>query len=109
MANNLVDSSAKAVDTVEKGLELVNKMGPLSSSLGKVWGKIQTLSGMLKSSWNGQFGIPTSSYAMIIGVLVYCVSPLDLIPDVVPVVGYLDDIAFVNGAFFKLDSVIGLY
>lgn len=35
--------------------------------------------------------IPTSIIAAIIGTLLYVLSPVDLIPDVIPVVGFLDD------------------
>ena len=35
--------------------------------------------------------IPPDSLAVVVGGLVYVVSPLDLIPDAIPVAGYLDD------------------
>ena len=40
--------------------------------------------------------IPPDSLALVVGGLLYVVSPLDLIPDVVPGIGYLDDAAVVG-------------
>ena len=37
--------------------------------------------------------MPKGTVAAIIGTLLYVLSPADLIPDVIPVVGYLDDAA----------------
>ena len=37
--------------------------------------------------------VPRGTVAAIIGSLLYVLSPVDLIPDVIPVIGYLDDAA----------------
>lgn len=41
---------------------------------------------------------PMRAKAVITGALVYFISPLDAIPDVVPVIGYSDDLAMLIGA-----------
>ena len=45
--------------------------------------------------------IPIGSILAIIGALIYFLSPVDLIPDSIPGLGYLDDVA-VLGVAFKL-------
>lgn len=45
--------------------------------------------------------IPIGSILAIIGALIYFLSPVDLIPDIIPGLGYLDDVA-VLGVAFKL-------
>ena len=42
--------------------------------------------------------------AIIIGSLGYLISPLDIIPDCIPVVGYMDDIAFLFWATHRIYS-----
>ena len=44
--------------------------------------------------------------AIIIGSLGYFISPLDIIPDVIPVVGYLDDVSVLMFAFYRIRSNI---
>lgn len=44
--------------------------------------------------------------AVVLGALLYFISPLDLIPDWIPVVGYLDDLAILLAA---VPSAIKLY
>lgn len=49
---------------------------------------------MLGDFFNGTYkDIPIGTIAAIIGTLLYVLSPIDLIPDFLPVVGYLDDAA----------------
>ena len=40
--------------------------------------------------------------ALVVGAIVYLLMPLDAIPDVAPVVGWLDDIVFLLGALGML-------
>lgn len=37
--------------------------------------------------------VPIGTIAAIVGTLLYVLSPIDFIPDFMPVVGYLDDVA----------------
>jgi len=51
-------------------------------------------------------GAPIAHIATAVGALVYVVCPIDLIPDVIPVVGWLDDVAVVAGAVAALGSAL---
>lgn len=37
-------------------------------------------------------GLTRSAAAAIVGALLYCISPIDFSPDVIPVIGLLDDL-----------------
>lgn len=41
--------------------------------------------------------------ALVVAALLYCISPIDLTPDILPVVGYLDDLLVVLGVLTYLD------
>ena len=43
---------------------------------------------------------------MIIGSLGYLISPFDLIPDCIPVVGFLDDASALMFAFYRIRSTL---
>ena len=42
--------------------------------------------------------MPMSAKATIVGALGYFISPVDAVPDILPVVGYTDDLAILVGA-----------
>ena len=46
-------------------------------------------------------GVPATEKAIIIAALGYLISPLDFLPDIVPVVGYSDDAVAVGLAIVK--------
>jgi uncharacterized membrane protein YkvA (DUF1232 family) len=77
----LNDAFKKA--TAKKG------MGALA---GEVWENLQLLSRMIKAATTGEYkGIPTTTLVSGIAVIIYFLTPIDLIPDIIPVIGLLDD------------------
>ena len=59
-------------------------------------GAIVTVLGKLLSALDNP-ATPTHMKALIIGAIGYIISPLDLIPDAIPVVGFADDFASTVG------------
>lgn len=53
--------------------------------------------------------VAIKSMATIVGVLVYFISPLDLIPDVLPILGIADDVALVVWMFNVLEKEIAKF
>jgi uncharacterized membrane protein YkvA (DUF1232 family) len=49
---------------------------------------------------------PTKAKWIIAGALGYFISPIDLIPDFIPVIGYTDDLAVLVGAILTVASNI---
>ncbi len=69
--------------------------------------RIITLSRMVKAYSTGQYKVvPWGSIIKIIASLIYFISPLDLIPDFLPLVGLSDDLALVMWLFTSLKTDI---
>ena len=46
----------------------------------------------------------TSSLTLALAAIIYVISPLDIMPDLIPFTGYIDDIAIVTWAMTKMEE-----
>jgi len=67
---------------------------------------VQVLYALFKDTVNGKYKMPPASVAMIGGGLLYFILPADLIPDFIPVIGYLDDLAVLTTIMNSLQKEI---
>ena len=59
---------------------------------GENWPYFQAMLRLIRAYADGQYRqIPESTFVVIIAAIVYVVNPLDVIPDALPALGYLDD------------------
>lgn len=87
------------VKNVEQNMNKMNR-GPLA----KIWNKVVQLWNAFKSP-----DTPLWMKSVIIGSLIYMISPIDFIPDAIPVLGLTDDVSVIGLAFsqlIKLGSII---
>jgi len=70
---------------------------------------VQVLYALFKDTVNGKYKMPPASVAMIGGGLLYFILPADLIPDFIPVIGYLDDLAVLKTIMNSLQKEISDY
>ncbi|MFD1818331.1 Protein of unknown function [Pseudarcicella hirudinis] len=69
--------------------------------------KLTLLGRMVKAYVSGDYRIvPWQTIVKIIAVLIYFVSPIDLIPDVLPAIGLTDDLALILWLFNALSGDI---
>ncbi len=52
----------------------------------RMWGRF------LKAVLKGEWKISPLSWLAVVGTIIYVVSPIDFIPDVIPFVGVIDDV-----------------
>ncbi|MEZ8253111.1 YkvA family protein [Vibrio splendidus] len=61
-------------------------------ALSKLWNDIKLMVNLITDYVKGDYtDVPWRVIAAITGAIVYFASPIDVIPDFIPVVGYLDD------------------
>ncbi len=92
-ADSVTDDDIRKVLGREDDIEQkFRNAGPLE----KFWEDIKLLLAMIRDYWNGDYReVPWTTIAAAVGALLYVLSPIDLIPDFIPVIGYMDDAAVV--------------
>ncbi len=61
-------------------------------------------------NWYGQaLSNPKTRWWMILGTLLYFLSPLDLSPDLIPIVGQIDDLILLTFLFTQVGNLVGNY
>ncbi|WP_316808376.1 YkvA family protein [Pedobacter agri] len=90
----ILDDKSKASSTIKDALgKAITNKGELEG----VWVKMLLLFGVAKDYVNGEYTeIPKRSIVAILGGLIYFLSPLDIVPDFVPLLGFIDDIFVLN-------------
>lgn len=85
------------LDTVEKKFASIKVIG---KGLSQIPLMINLIRSYLKKEYTN---VPIGSILAVLGALIYFLSPVDLIPDILPVIGKLDDAAVI-GIALKLVS-----
>lgn len=80
-----------------------------SNKLGNNKNNFIILIKMLKDSINGKYNLPTWAIATITGAIIYVISPIDAVPDILPIVGWTDDSAVVATVVATLGKLISDY
>jgi len=104
-AKRIVENGAKKI--TEKDIEKVHNKskeiekhftkGPLREFIDNA----KLLLDVVSDYWTGKYRqIPYFSIAAIVFTLLYVLSPIDLVPDFIPVIGQLDDAAVVSICLF---------
>ena len=94
-------SQSRASRLLRNGKSLWELLGQVTSKAGTVRdasfaANLQTLVRMMRAYAQGRYKVvPWATVVKIVGALVYFVSPLDFVPDLLPILGFTDDIAVV--------------
>jgi curved DNA-binding protein CbpA len=78
-------------------------------AMQKIIKNVRELYAMFSDSVKGKYKLHPSNLAMIGGGLLYFILPADLIPDLIPFVGYLDDLAILTTIINSLPGEILQY
>ena len=97
-------------DELERLLQRLEKKLATIPQVGDALSKVPALFSLLKSYANKEYtDLPIGTIVAIISALAYFVSPFDLIPDVIPGVGHLDDAAVVLACLKLVQSDVDEY
>ncbi len=100
------DDVKKAVDESETIKKKFEHPGPL----GRYLEDIKLMISLVKDYWSGEYrSIPWWAMSAVVFTLLYVVSPVDLIPDFIPVIGYLDDAAVLSVCLVLVEQQLHTY
>ncbi|MBP6619532.1 MAG: DUF1232 domain-containing protein [Leadbetterella sp.] len=95
-----ISTNAVGILTLLKGVLKKIQAEGKSTLMQSISTKIMTLGKLLKFYATGDYrGIDLKNVVIIITAFVYFLSPIDLIPDFIPMLGFADDIALVTFVF----------
>ena len=77
---------------IEDFLHKATKIPVLGSIIDNLVSMVQIVDAYIKKEYTD---VPLTTLVSIVGALIYVLSPIDLIPDFIPVLGYVDDVAVV--------------
>lgn len=104
-AKKLYEKYKRAKVTAEE----LKKASKLKNNLGAVAAKFGLLVRMLQADMQGEFKIPVMDKVKIIGAVVYVISTIDAMPDILPIIGFGDDIGVVAYVISKMGNLISEY
>ena len=96
---------------VKKGLQKIQefKDNPPAAII-QLWNDIKLMISLLNDYIKGNYkDVPWKTISAITAALLYFLSPIDLIPDFIPVIGYLDDILVLRLALTFSESDLEKY
>lgn len=95
------------IDTdFSEGLEDTNY---LTGNFRKIWDYLGLLFSMLADSFNRKYPAPKKTVVVMAVTLMYLISPVDFIPDLIPLLGFADDIALIVFAFSLIKEDLDNY
>jgi uncharacterized membrane protein YkvA (DUF1232 family) len=78
--------------------------------LGRFFEDAQLLISIVRDYWGGAYRlVPYGTIAAIVFTLIYVFNPLDLVPDVLPIIGEIDDAAVVGACLLLVERDLQAY
>lgn len=91
-AIRLISDNEHAAAAVKKILYKARKIKGMSSYIDN----IESMCRLVKDYASGRYtDVSRKSMVVIASALVYVMTPIDLVPDIIPIIGHLDDIAVI--------------
>jgi len=106
-AKKVTDDDVKVVlDRADDIRSKFESAGPL----GRFLKDAKLMLAIVKDYWSGAYReIPWWSIASVVAALIYVINPFDLIPDIIPVIGLLDDAAVVAACLLLVEQDLHQY
>jgi uncharacterized membrane protein YkvA (DUF1232 family) len=103
-ASKMTGNSVGILQLLKNVLSKVKDLGT-SGVLNEIKNKVITLANLLKAYASGQYReVSPKNLIIIIAAFLYFLSPFDLIPDFLPIIGFADDIALLTFVYTSISA-----
>lgn len=97
-------------DKMERLFQRLEKKLKNIPVIGEKMADIPIMASLVRCYWKKEYtDVPIGSIIAIISALIYFVSPIDILPDSIPVIGYFDDAAVVATCWKLVESDVVEY
>lgn len=100
-------------EDIEEMLGQEDKARTLSEKAGflsQYWEDIKTSFSLIRDWFSGAYEkVPTRMVVSLVGAILYFLSPLDIIPDWIPMAGFIDDAAILAFVFKLSEADLKMY
>lgn len=104
------DVTEKDVEKVIKKSEEIKKKFNTRGPLARFIEDARLLLAVVKDYRSGEYRqIPYATIAAIVFTLIYVFNPFDLVPDVLPIIGQLDDVAVMSACLILIEQDLSKY
>ena len=108
-AAEIVQSPDKLRAMVAEAREKADSAGGATSPLSGVLEDLKTMFELLRAVARGSYRLRKETLILIAGAVLYFVIPIDVIPDFIPVAGFLDDAAVIAWVVKTCKTEIDLF
>ncbi len=106
----VLGKKGRILSVVAQLLSKVNRHKSIATLGTEAIGKFKLLASLVYHFAKGNYiTIQTQSILIVVGVILYFISPIDLIPDFLPAVGYLDDLTLMAWLFSTIGSELDTF
>jgi len=107
IAGTLMKDKGKTLSKIQEGFAKANEN---KSALANVWDQLQLLISLAKDYTSGAYtAIPKTTMISVLAALLYFISPLDLVPDFLVGLGFLDDAVILGFVVKKVAKELDKY
>lgn len=106
-ASSILQDPDRLRKLLANSVSKIREVGNDNESLQKLKHQVNTLNRMIRAYANGEYRhIPWKNMLTVTAGIVYFVTPLDFIPDFIPIAGFLDDLTVLMWVFNSVKESI---
>lgn len=109
-AEDYLNDPDKSKRLLDEAMKKANSKEKLNGPLADLWANLKTVFRLLQAYFSKQYtAIPWGSIALVVGAVIYFVSPIDLMPDWFPLSGFIDDAAVLMFVIRQINADLKLF